>query len=127
MVTMSRGFFGLAEIELKAGNQNKALNFAQKAYSMNSSNNLAKNLIFQIGGVDVVRKTKVKSTQLIFEGDQFMREGEYNAAQAHYRAAYDEDRHNAVAAMKTARPCGSLAFRRKPSTGSIQRSKPTTG
>ncbi len=108
--TMSRGYFGLAEIALKNGNQSRALSYAQKAYSLNSTNNLAKNLIVRIGGVETLRGTKVKGQQLVLEGDQFFREGDCHAAQAHYKAAFEEDNHNAVAAMKAAQCLWRLSF-----------------
>lgn len=100
---MSRGNFGLAEIYLKRGDQARALKFAQKSFSMNSAYAPAKNLIVQLGGVGVLKGTKVKGQQLVFEGDQFAREGDCQTAQAHYKAAFEEDGRNATAAMKAAR------------------------
>lgn len=108
--TLSRGYFGLAEISLKRGDQKRALSYAQKAYSLNSSNNMAKNLIVSIGGVDTLRDTKVKGTQLMLEGDQFMREGDWHAAQAHYKAAFEDDQTNAVAAMRAGQCLWKLSF-----------------
>lgn len=108
--TLSRGQFGLAEISLKKGNQKKALEYAQKAFSLNSSNDSAKNLIVQLGGVDKLRTIRVKGQQLMFEGDQFFREGDCHAAQAHYKAAFEEDPKNAMAAMKAAQCLWKLSF-----------------
>jgi tetratricopeptide (TPR) repeat protein len=108
--TLSRAYLGLAEIVLKGGSQNKALKYAKKAYSLNSSNGLAKNLIVRLGGMEGLRGTKVKGQQLIFEGDQFFREGDCNSAQAYYKYAYEEDGHNAVAAMKAAQCLWRLSF-----------------
>lgn len=107
---LSRGYFGLAEIALKSGSQGKALSYAQRAYSLNSSNNGAKNLIVRLGGVEKLRTTKVKGQQLVYEGDQFFREGDCQAAQAHYKAAFEEDPKNAVAAMKAAQCLWKLSF-----------------
>lgn len=108
--TLSRGYQGLAEIALKKGNQNQALAYAQKAYSLNSSNASAKNMIVQIGGVEKLKHTKVKGQQLLFEGDQFFREGDCHAAQAHYKAAFEEDPKNATAAFKAAQCLWKLSF-----------------
>lgn len=108
--TLSRGFFGLAEIALKKGNQTQALKYAQKAYSLNSSNTAAKNLIVSIGGIKVLDKTKVQGQQLLFDGDQYFREGDCHAAQAHYKAAFEKDRKNAVAALKAAQCLWKLSF-----------------
>lgn len=107
---MSRGYFGLAEIALKRNDSAKALNFAQKSYSMNSAFVPAKNLIVQLGGVGAVGKIKVKARQLLIEGDQFAREGDCHAAQAHYKAAFEEDPKNATAAMRAAQCLWKLSF-----------------
>ena len=107
---LSRGHFGLAEIALKKNNQKRALKEAQRAYSLNSSNNSAKNLIVELGGVNVLRGTKVKGQQLMFEGDQFFREGDCHAAQAYFKAAFEDDSKNAVAAMKAAQCLWKLSF-----------------
>jgi tetratricopeptide (TPR) repeat protein len=108
--TLSRGFQGLAEIALKKGDQAAALKYAQKSFSLNSSNATAKNMIVQIGGVEKLKRTKVKGQQLLFEGDQFFREGDCHAAQAHYKAAFEEDPHNATAALKAAQCLWKLSF-----------------
>ncbi|HAG91487.1 MAG TPA: hypothetical protein DCL41_06430 [Bdellovibrionales bacterium] len=106
----SKGYLGLAEIEFGLGNNSKALSYAQKAYSLNSRNAIAENLVLQLGGADQLKKTKVAGQQLIYEGDQFFREGDYNAAQAHYRAAFEENNKNAGAALKAARCFWKLSF-----------------
>jgi tetratricopeptide (TPR) repeat protein len=49
-----------------------------------------------------LKSTKVKGPQLMFEGDQYFREGDCHAAQAHYKAAFEEDQKNARAAVKAA-------------------------
>lgn len=107
---MSRGYFGLAEINLKKGDNSKALKFAQKSFSLNSSYIPAKNLIVQLGGVGVLKKTKVKGQELVFQGDQYQREGDCHAAQAHYKAAFEEDPKNAIAAVRAAQCLWKLSF-----------------
>ncbi|HMN67380.1 MAG TPA: tetratricopeptide repeat protein [Bdellovibrionales bacterium] len=107
---LSRGYMGLAEISLRRGDQNRALSYAQKSFSLNSSNVAAKNMIVQIGGVEKLKSTKVKGQQLLFEGDQFFREGDCHAAQAHYKAAFEEDQKNARAAMKAAQCLWTMSF-----------------
>ncbi len=107
---LSRGYFGLAEISLKRGEQSRALKYAQKSFSLNSSYAAAKNLIVQLGGVDKLKGTKVKGQQLLFEGDQFFREGDCHAAQAHYKAAFEEDPKNATAALKAAQCLWKMSF-----------------
>ena len=107
---LSRGFFGLAEISLQRGNQKRALEYAKKSYSLNSSNGSAKNLIVQLGGVEQLRNTKIKGQQLIFQGDQYFREGDYQSAQAHYKAAFEENPKNGMAAVKAAQSLWRLSL-----------------
>jgi len=107
---LSRGYVGLAELALRRNDQREALALAQKAFSLNSSNTSAKNLIVQLGGVEKLKSTKIKGQQLIFEGDQFFREGDCHAAQAHYKAAFEEDPKNAQAAVKAAQCLWKLSF-----------------
>ena len=108
--TLSRGYFGLAEISLHNGNQKRALEYAKKAYALNATNGSAKNLIVSLGGVKELQNTKVKGQQLIFQGDQFFREGDFHAAQAHYKAAFEEDGKNALAAVKAAQCLWKLSL-----------------
>lgn len=106
----SRAYLGLAEIALTRGDSSKALSYAKKAYVLNSRNTIAQNMVVQLGGADGLKKVKVAGEQLVFEGDQFFREGDFNSAQAHYRAAFEEDNKNAVAAMKAAKANWKLSF-----------------
>lgn len=98
-IVLSRGYLGLAEIALKRQDNSKALNFAQRAYSLSASNNQAKNLIVQLGGLGKVPKGR--GWLEVFEGDQAFREGDYHKAQEHYKQAFAADR-NALAALKAA-------------------------
>lgn len=107
---MSRAYFGLAEITLARQDRSRALALAQQAYSLSSSNVAAKNLIVQLGGVEKLKTTKMQSQHLVYEGDQFVREGDCQSAQAHYRAAYEEDKKNAMAAMKAGKCLWSLSL-----------------
>jgi len=109
-MVLSRGYFGLAEIALKKGDQRLALRYAQKAFSMNSSNAAAKNLIVRLGGVDKLKGLPPSSQQLLLEGDQFFRESDYHAAQAHYKAAFELDPRNAYAALKAAQCLWKMSF-----------------
>lgn len=99
---MSRGYLGLAEIALQKGNNGEALEMAQKAYSLNSTNIRARDIIVKIGGDKKLRETKVIDAQLVYEGDQLAREGDCSAAQAHYKAAFEVNPRNGIAAMKAA-------------------------
>lgn len=100
--TMARAYLTLAEIMLRHKNQKEALAYAQKAYALNPSNVRIKEIILSLGGEKKLQETQVKDTQLLYEGDLLVKEGDCNAAQAHYKAAYDMNNKNAVAAMKAA-------------------------
>jgi tetratricopeptide (TPR) repeat protein len=109
-VVLSKGYLGLAEIALSRGRQSAALEYAKKAFALNGSNTQAKNLIGQIGGVSVVKNIKVKGQQLLHEGDQYFREGDFHSAQAHYKAAFEDDPKNAIAALKAAQCLWRMSF-----------------
>lgn len=99
---LAMGYLALAEIALREQNMPKALSYAQKAYANNSNESRAHDIIVQIGGEKKLKETKVYDTQLVYEGDQLVREGDCNAAQAHYREAFNANRKNGIAAMKAA-------------------------
>lgn len=99
---LAKGYLSLAEIALSHKNESEALNFAQKSYSLNPSNVRTKEIILKIGGEKKLRETKINDLQFMYEGDQLVREGDCNSAQAHYKAAYELNKNNGVAAMKAA-------------------------
>jgi tetratricopeptide (TPR) repeat protein len=98
----SRANLVLAEIALEKGSGGDALKYAQEAYSLNSTNARAKAIILQIGGESKLKNTPIMDRQLVYEGDQLVREGDCSAAQAHYKAAFEVNPKNALAAMKAA-------------------------
>ncbi|OFZ19518.1 MAG: hypothetical protein A2Z20_06360 [Bdellovibrionales bacterium RBG_16_40_8] len=99
---MAKGFLGLAEIALKHQNKSKALSLAQKAYAHNSTDQRTKEIIVSLGGEKKLHEIKIIDAQLVYEGDQLVRENDCNAAQAHYKAAYEINNKNGLAAMKAA-------------------------
>lgn len=107
---LSRAYMGLAEISLYESNNDKALEYAQQAYQLNPANKAVRNLIVQLGGVGELSKTEVKGHQLVFEGDQFAREGDCQSAQAHYKTAFELNPKNGVAAMKAAQCLWQLSL-----------------
>jgi tetratricopeptide (TPR) repeat protein len=96
----ARGFFGLAEIYLQRNQRAKALENAKNAYALNSSNPEIRDFIIRLGGVETLRKTKVESRELMYLGDQYVKTGDCIAAQAEYKAAFENDEKNGAAAMK---------------------------
>lgn len=107
---LAEGYLGLAEIALQKADRPMALLYAQKAYSTNSLNPRAKEIILAVGGEKKLKDTQRLDAQLVYEGDQLVREGDCNAAQAHYRAAFEINKKNALAAMKAAECLWSLSL-----------------
>lgn len=105
----STGFQTLAEIYFKQGKKKEAYLNAEKAYKKYSSNIAAKNLLIQLGGKDLASEAQFQSRQLVFEGDQYFREGEFNSAQALYKTAFEID-NSALAALKSGRSLWRLNF-----------------
>ena len=62
----------LAEINIKKGNSSEAVKYAQLAYKYNPAHQASRNLVIQIGGVEKLKQTQVKSDQLVYEGDQLV-------------------------------------------------------
>lgn len=91
---------GLAEIALYEKNNKEALKYAKACYYANTSNKSCKNLISSLGGKADEGVMKGKGAQLVIEGDQFFREGDYHSAQAIYKTAYELNSKNGMAAMK---------------------------
>ena len=107
---LSKTYFTLAELKLKEGSTNKAIEYAKLAYQLNPSNAAAKNLLVQLGGVSRLKDTKIKVQQLIFEADQLAREGDCQSAQALYKTAFETDPKQANAALKAAECLWKLSF-----------------
>lgn len=108
--TAANGFLTMAQIALSENDQPSALKAAKKTYSLDPSNETAKTIIRQLGGERELEKTEVKAHQLILEGDQLVREGDCQSAQAHYKSAYSMDKRLAIAAFKAGRCLWDLSF-----------------
>ena len=109
--TLSDAYFGLAEISLKKDHTMEALNYARQAYSYNPANKASRNLVVQIGGVKKLRETRVRSSQLVYEGDQLMLKNKFRSAIGYYEEAFAvDDEKNAVAAVKAAKAYWALSF-----------------
>lgn len=108
---LSEAYFGLAEINLKKGASVEALKYARKAYSYNPANKASRNLVVQIGGVKKLKETQVRSSQLVYEGDQLVLNNKFRAAIGYYEEAFRVDgEQNSVVAMKVAEGYWALSF-----------------
>ncbi|MGE3757747.1 MAG: tetratricopeptide repeat protein, partial [Pseudobdellovibrionaceae bacterium] len=99
-ILTAKGYFALAEIYLLKGQRGDALAYAQKSYALNSTNREVQEFVVRLGGDASLKQTDVKNSEIVFLGDQYFRAGDYFAAQAEYKAAFEADPKNGLAAMK---------------------------
>ncbi len=82
-------------------NQNKqALVVAQEGYRVSPSHRGLKELVLSLGGEEKVENAQ---SEIILIGDQFASHGDHMVAQAQYKAAFEIDSRNAIAAFKAAK------------------------
>lgn len=98
--TGSRGELLMARIYLQRNERSKALDWAKKSYAMNPGNGAAREMVIQLGGKDIPQSGGSRGRMVV--GDQYFKTGDYIAAQAEFRAAFEEDPKNAMAAMRAA-------------------------
>ncbi len=101
--TESRGYLGLAQILAEKKENRKALEYAQLAHDLNPSDPVIKELIKSLGGSEEDSKSPSFTAELVYLGDQYVRTGDCLAAQAEYKAAFELDPSNGLAAMKAAK------------------------
>jgi len=99
-VVESLGWLALGEISLKRNQKDKAIEYAKKAYGLNSGSVEAREFLSKLAGEAQVKGTKVAARELVFMGDQHAKSGDCFQAQAEYKAAFDAEPKNGVAAMK---------------------------
>ena len=99
----AKAHYTLARIWTERRDFSEALEHAQKAYALNPSDNQIKSLVLELGGNVKLKKGSEANNSLVFEGDQHTREGDCMVAQAMYKAAFEADGTNGLAAMKAAK------------------------
>ncbi len=92
------GFFVLAQIALQTGYKKKALEYANQAFSVDSGNQAIKEFILNLGGRGALENVQIDSGNMLYLGTQYMKLGNYFAAQAEFRLAFEADPRNALAA-----------------------------
>lgn len=97
----------LAEIYIARGEKGPALSAAEKAYTLNPNSNSIKQLVVRLGGNTQKGEASV-NTELLYLGDQYVRQGDYLAAQAEFKAAFEADPKSGTAAMKAAKALWQL-------------------
>lgn len=95
----AQAFEVYAELLSGRSERDGALKYAQKALSLNPNNNQLKQLVLRLGGDE---RSLVKSShlQMIFMGEMYEKQGDCLAAQAEYKAAFEVDPRNGLAALK---------------------------
>lgn len=96
----SEAYLTLAKIGILQGNNQQALKQAQKAFSIDSSNEEARNLIVSMGGIKALNSIAIDNVNMVYLGEQYMKMGNYTAAQAEFRAAFEANPENAFAALR---------------------------
>lgn len=94
----AEGYYVLAQINLQLNYKNKALEYANKAFSIDSGNVAVKEFILNVGGRSALEKVEIKSSNMLYLGTQYMKLGNYFAAQAEFKLAFEADGRNALAA-----------------------------
>ena len=85
----------------------KALEVVQTALKISPTHRAMKDLFISLGG-EWLTIESAQVSELILEGDQFFRLGDFLAAQGRYRAAFDNDQNNTLLALKIARSMRAL-------------------
>lgn len=96
------GYYTLAELHLAKSEKGAALTAAQNAYQLSPNNGQYKQLVIRLGGSGKIKEQSTNS-EMMFVGDQYARSGDYLAAQAEYKAAFELEPKNGMAAVKAAK------------------------
>lgn len=96
-----------ANILIDQKKNKKALEVVQSALKISPSHRALKDLFISLGGESMAIEDS-QITELIIEGDQFFRLGDYLAAQGRYRTAFDSDQKNSLLALKIAKSMRAL-------------------
>lgn len=91
-----------AELLMGRSDRSGALKYAQRALALNPNNNQLKQLVLRLGG-DEKSLVQTNHLQMIFMGEIYEKQGDCLAAQAEYKAAFEVDPRNGLAAMKAAK------------------------
>lgn len=95
--------FTLAQILIDKKQPGKARDYAQRAFDLNPGDAEFKETLLKLGGTTELSKKTYKHNELVFLGDQYFRAGDCLSAQAEYKAAFEIDPSNALAATKAAK------------------------
>lgn len=98
----AEGSYALAELYVNKNERSAGLTAAQRAFNLSPNNQKYKQMVVRLGGSDKI-KDKGSNSEMMFVGDQYARSGDCLAAQAEYKAAFEVDPKNGMAAVKAAK------------------------
>ena len=96
----SEAFETLAKIAILQGNNGQALQYAQNAFSTDSSNEESRELIVKLGGIKALNSVGIDNDNLVYLGEQYMKMKNYSAAQAEFKGAFEANPKNGFAALR---------------------------
>ncbi len=99
-ITAVAGYSALAAYYQRTDKKTKALEYAKRAFRMDPTNVDMRDLIVQIGGQGELNSLQSQEDELMALGEQYMKTGNYLAAQAEFKSAYEINHKNAQAALK---------------------------
>ena len=97
---LTEALLNYAQILMEKNQTKQALIVAQEGYRVSPSHRGLKELVISLGGEE---KLENAQSEIILIGDQFASHGDHMVAQAQYKAAFEIDSKNAVAAFKAAK------------------------
>lgn len=109
-ITEAKGYLSLAKVFIAKDENRRALSAAKKCYSLNSFNSECKEIVIKLGGYETLSSTPKENRDAMNIGDTFAKSGDCFAAQAEYKAAYENDNKNATAAFKAAKCLWKLSY-----------------
>lgn len=101
-IWQSKAFYILAVIAEQKNSIDQAIKYVTRAYELNTRNNIAKTYLVRLAGPEALSKLFKTEIELLENGDLFFRQGNYLAAQAEYKAAFELNEENAIAGLKAA-------------------------
>jgi len=105
-----KGYKTLAQIYKESRDLDKAKKYIELAYALQPGDQEIKNLYLELGGsAGAAALATFKQGELVYLGDQYVNLGDCLAAQAEYKAAFEIDPKNAIAAKKAGKCLWELA------------------
>ncbi|MCM2281180.1 MAG: hypothetical protein NDI61_04965, partial [Bdellovibrionaceae bacterium] len=90
----------MAQILERRSSKNQALAFARRAFALDPNDPTVRNILLRLGGSEALGEGTRGSREIMSRGDELFRLGDYVSAQAEFRASFEADKTNGVAAMK---------------------------